>query len=113
MADLQALPEGEWFCSPTCEHVFQNLQILVARGPIPLTLMGLEEGEGRSWQVLRGRKGEPANGRTLSAVVEMFSVSVGRGLWVIRYGLWVIGHGLLFCSWFWVLGSGFSVMHDP
>ena len=112
MADLQALPEGEWFCSPTCEHVFQNLQMLVARGPIPLTLMGLEEGEGegagggRSWQVLRGRKGEPANGRTLSSVVEMFSVSVSHGLWVLGYlgtwvlGLWVMGDGL------WVMGYG-------
>lgn len=91
--NFQELPEGEWFCGQDCKHIHSILSLLVANGPEPLAdsiiskalktrpqFDKLEEsGEsgcgGFEWQLLHGRGGDPANGKTLTESVEIFSVS--------------------------------------
>jgi len=36
MADLKAVPEGEWFCSQGCQEVYHKVQLLLKRGPFPV-----------------------------------------------------------------------------
>lgn len=36
MADLKAVPEGEWFCSQGCREVYHKVQLLLKRGPFPV-----------------------------------------------------------------------------
>lgn len=89
----QELPEGEWFCGEDCKHIHSILSLLVANGPEPLAdsiiSRVLESRQLRAtaadeqaasskphfeWQLLHGRQGDPANGRTLAEAVDIFSV---------------------------------------
>ena len=87
---FQELPEGEWFCGQDCKHIHSILSLLVANGPEPLadsiiskvlkTRQQLDESAesisgGFEWQLLHGRGGDPANGKTLAEAVQIFSVS--------------------------------------
>ncbi|CAM6057150.1 unnamed protein product [Sphagnum tenellum] len=92
LADLTELPEGEWFCGEDCKHIHSILSLLVANGPEPLAdsiisrvlesrqLRATAAGEQAAsskphfeWQLLHGRQGDPANGRTLAEAVDIFS----------------------------------------
>ncbi|KAG0574920.1 hypothetical protein KC19_VG302900 [Ceratodon purpureus] len=91
LEDLKELPEGEWFCGQDCKHIHSILSLLVANGPEPLAdsiiskvlkirqQLDKSDGTGESgsgcfeWQLLHGRGGDPANGKTLAEAVQIFS----------------------------------------
>jgi hypothetical protein len=90
---LQELPHGEWFCKQDCRAINNILALLVANGPESLFDSVIskflesrqrqgsvdEQAEPSSpsfeWQILHGRGGNAANGRTLAEAVDIFSVS--------------------------------------
>jgi hypothetical protein len=98
---FQELPEGEWFCGRDCKHIHCILSLLVANGPEPLadsiiskvlkTRPQFDNSDGTAesgsggfeWQLLHGRGGDPANGKTLAEAVQIFSVSYGFNLTVV------------------------------
>eukprot|EP01018_Ginkgo_biloba_P027001 Gb_21353 [translate_table: standard] len=73
MADLRALPEGEWFCSDSCTYIHSALQKSLASGPEKLPNYASEmlkrkqahnsSEEGLTdeirWQILHGKTREP------------------------------------------------------
>ncbi|CAM6090025.1 unnamed protein product [Calypogeia fissa] len=96
LANLEELPEGEWFCGKECQHIHSILNLLVANGMEPLADSIIskvidskrpdgspeEEGEEQepenttyAWQLLHGRRGDPVNGKTLSQAAAIFSES--------------------------------------
>ncbi|GLI61577.1 hypothetical protein VaNZ11_003959, partial [Volvox africanus] len=70
MVDMQAVPEGEWFCSDECMKIRQ------------LLTDALEQGENimpgnpaYRWQFIRGRDGTKATARALKTVLEILQES--------------------------------------
>ncbi|CAK9222694.1 unnamed protein product [Sphagnum troendelagicum] len=95
LEDLKELPHGEWFCKQDCRAINNILALLVANGPESLFDSVIskflesrqrqgsvdEQAEPSSpsfeWQILHGRGGNAANGRTLAEAVDIFSECFG------------------------------------
>eukprot|EP00850_Spirogloea_muscicola_P006159 SM000029S10454 [mRNA] locus=s29:203685:210571:- [translate_table: standard] len=84
MADLRELPEDNWFCSNDCSSIHVALQDVLEMGPAPLDNLRLADIKAvgpisttdiSTWQLLKGRRGDPANGVTLASVVNLFASS--------------------------------------
>ncbi|MCO5608307.1 hypothetical protein L7F22_062513 [Adiantum nelumboides] len=90
VADLQELPAGEWFCCSDCKHIHNVLEGLVISGPQPVWGggdLGKQQeaantggnlnfqGSEVTWQLLHGRRGNPANGKMLAEAASIFTES--------------------------------------
>ncbi|KAK9814033.1 hypothetical protein WJX73_009674 [Symbiochloris irregularis] len=69
MADLQALPEGDWFCCEACSGIRGALMQQVGKGAVPV------EGEGLSWQMLRGAGDSETSAATLATATALLQES--------------------------------------
>eukprot|EP00850_Spirogloea_muscicola_P010718 SM000064S19740 [mRNA] locus=s64:270911:277448:+ [translate_table: standard] len=84
MADMKELPEDNWFCSNDCSSIHVALQDILEMGPAPLDNLRLADSKAvgptstsdmSTWQLLKGRRGDPVNGVTLASVVNLFASS--------------------------------------
>ncbi|KAL6783931.1 hypothetical protein ACKKBG_A04060 [Auxenochlorella protothecoides x Auxenochlorella symbiontica] len=70
LAHLDALPEGEWFCSGECSAIHARLRARVEEGVVDIP--GHPQ---HSWQVLRGKDGRVASAWALRAAQEVLQES--------------------------------------
>lgn len=75
------IPAGDWFCCEACTGIRGALMQQVAKGAVPV------EGEGLSWQMLRGAGGSEASAATLATATALLQASLDAGLPSCRLGL--------------------------
>lgn len=68
--DLQAVPEGDWFCSQECMRINQLLGTYIQAGQ-----MEIPASPGHTWQLLRGKDGTHGTAWSLRAAQELLQES--------------------------------------
>ena len=71
---LQALPDGDWFCSSGCRTIKDFLCEQVLAGDTPVESEHTGCAHGYTWQLLKGKDGSSATTRCLRTAVEVLQV---------------------------------------
>ena len=74
---------GDWFCSPQCSSIREQLSACVQRGDQPL--QGCED---VSWQILRGSDGTEATAQALDLAQIILQVGPVQGFQGLRFRVW-------------------------